>query len=282
MIMPLRTIAVLSVWFPLNVALVSWYLPTRADANNLLSTPEQIQEDILNLDCTKRDRLPAVQALFEKMGAHSSEISVERFKRVENVSVRKQGKPDEIIIVGAHYDRVAAGCGAVDNWSGVIALAHIYRTVSQMSTNKTILFVAFGKEEEGRVGSKAMAKSIEKVQRPQYCAMVNIDSLGMGRPQVIENISSKKLTTRAADLAAQINVSFSKQPIYGPDSDSSSFIEKGIPSITIHGLAGEVFKLIHTSNDQPKEVNSTNVYLAYRLILALVSNIDECRCDEFR
>jgi Zn-dependent M28 family amino/carboxypeptidase len=282
MIMPVRTITVFAVGFLLNVALVSWYLPTYPDANNLLSTPEQIQEDILDLDCSKQDRLPAVQTLFEKMGAPSSEILVERFKRVANVSVRKQGKPDEIVIVGAHYDRVAVGCGAVDNWSGVVAIAHVYRTVCQMPTDKTIIFVAFGKEEQGRVGSKAMADAIEKSQLLKYCAMVNIDSLGMGRPQVIENISSKKLTARAADLAAQINVPFSKQPIYGPDSDSSSFIEKGIPSITIHGLAGEVFKLIHTSNDQPKEVNSTSEYLAYRLILALVSNIDQCRCDEFR
>lgn len=263
-------------------ALFAAYSPTWGDSNDLLSTPEQIQEDILNLDCSKRDRLPAVQALLEKMGAQAAEISVERFKRVENVTVRRQGKSENLIIVGAHYDRASIGCGAVDNWSGIVALAHIYRTVRRMSTNKTIVFVAFGKEEKGRVGSKAMADSIEKSQRQQYCAMVNIDSLGMGKPQVIENISSKKLTLRAAALAAQMKSPFAKQVFYSGDSDSSSFIEKHIPAITIHGLAGDVFKILHTSSDQPKEVNPISVYFGYRLALALVADIDECVCDEFR
>jgi Iap family predicted aminopeptidase len=252
------------------------------DNQGLISTLELIQEDILNLDCSKKDRLPAVQMLLEKMGAQASEISIERFKRVENVTVRKQGNSEGVIIVGAHYDRASLGCGAVDNWSGVIALAHIYRSVRQLTLKRTIVFVAFGREEDGRLGSKAMADSIEKSQRQQYCAMINLDSLGMGKPQVLENISSKKLTLRAANVASQMNMPFAKHSVYGPDSDSSSFIEKSIPAITIHGLAGEVFKIIHTSNDQPKEVNATSVYFCYRLALALVANVDECSCNEFR
>jgi Zn-dependent M28 family amino/carboxypeptidase len=272
----------IAAFFLLATSFCLWHLLTRADSNKLLSTPEQIQEDILSLDCRRNERLPAVQALFEKMGASASEISLERFKQGENLVVRKPGKSQEIIVVGAHYDRTAVGCGAVDNWSGVVAMAHIYQTVRQTLTNKSIIFVAFGKEEAGRLGSKAMTDSIEKSQRRQYCAMINLDSLGMGPPQVIESISSKKLTSRVTDLAAQIHVPFAKQPLYGPDSDSSSFREKGIPAITIHGLSGEISELIHTANDQPASVKPERVHLAYRLALALVANIDDCKCDEFR
>jgi len=269
-------------WFVAQVILSSGLVTAATLSDNLLSTPEQIGEDIFSLDCSQKERLPAVQALFEKMGAPASDVSLEKFKHGENLVVRKPGQSQEMIVVGAHYDRTSVGCGAVDNWSGIVAMAHIYQTFRQILTNKSILFTAFGKEEVGRLGSKAMTDSIEKSQRLRYCAMVNLDSLGMGPPQVIESISSKKLTLRVSDLAAQMHVPFARQPLYGPDSDSSSFRDRGIPAITIHGLSGEIFQLIHTPNDQPAAVKAERVHLAYRLALALVANIDDCKCDEFR
>jgi Zn-dependent M28 family amino/carboxypeptidase len=245
-----------------------------------ISTPEEVGEDAVLASCENHQRLKAVEALFER--AQPSDISTETFKKVQNVVVRKKGASEELIVIGAHYDKVAAGCGAIDNWIGIVAITHVYRTLRNLPMNKTLLFVAFGSEEEGLLGSRAMVKAIDKIQSVRYCAMINIDSLGMGIPQVVENISSKKITTRVADIAKRMGIPFHQGLFYRGNGDSSSFLEKKIPAVTIHGLAGDPFKVIHTANDQPSKLNSQSVYLGYRLVLSLVADVDKCTCDEFR
>jgi acetylornithine deacetylase/succinyl-diaminopimelate desuccinylase-like protein len=93
----------------------------------IISTREEIGDEFKNVPCKNQDRQNAVKALFEKMGAPSSEITVEKLKGVENLVVRKKGVSEEKIIVGAHYDKVDLGCGAIDNWTGIVAVAHVYK-----------------------------------------------------------------------------------------------------------------------------------------------------------
>ncbi|MEW6208290.1 MAG: M20/M25/M40 family metallo-hydrolase [Acidobacteriota bacterium] len=246
------------------------------------SSEEQIKADLQSVPCKNEDRLGAVKSLFEKMGASPSEISIDKFKNVENLVIIKPGSSAEKIIIGAHYDKVSAGCGALDNWTGIVALAHIYKTLKPVSLNKTLVFVAFGKEESGLIGSTAMAGRINKEQVSEYCAMVNIDSLGLGAPQVADNMSSKKLLDATASLAKSMNMPFGHAIIAGADSDSSSFKAKKIPALTIHGLTNEWPQLLHSHNDRPSKINSTSVYLGYGLALALIYSIDKAACDAYR
>ena len=78
------------------------------------------------------------------MGVTDSEMAVEKYKRVENVVIRKPGTSDGVIVIGAHYDKVNDGCGALDNWTGIVTIAHLYRSLKSVATQKTILFVGFG------------------------------------------------------------------------------------------------------------------------------------------
>lgn len=247
-----------------------------------ISTPEQIASEFKEVPCKDGDRLASVKALFEKVGAAASELSIVKYKNVENLVVHKQGASEEKIVVGAHYDKVSEGCGAVDNWTGIVALAHIYKTIREVQIQKTVLFVAFGKEEKGLVGSGAMVESITKDQLDQYCAMINIDSLGLGAPQVASNMSSKKLEEEAARLAKELKMPFFNASIEGANSDSTSFRNKGIPALTIHGLTNDWRSVLHTGKDQPSKVNTASVYLGYRLALSLLAVANESPCGAFK
>ena len=97
----------------------------------------------------------------------------------------------EAVIIGAHYDHLGRGGieslapnskeihhGADDNASGVAALLELARQFSQNRTNKrTIVFIAFGGEEEGLLGSKFYTNNpafpLEKT-----VAMINMDMIG--------------------------------------------------------------------------------------------------------
>lgn len=245
------------------------------------STVEQIKADIDLVPCKNEARLDAVRALFQRMGAGTDDMSLEKFKNVENLVITKRGESDERIVVGAHYDKVSEGCGAVDNWTGIVALAHLYRTLKPTPLKKTLIFVAFGKEESGLVGSHAMASAIPKEQIALYCAMINIDSLGMGRPQVADNLANPKLEALAERLATDMKMLFGHANVLG-DSDSSSFRDKKIPAITLHGLTNEYLTLLHTSKDTVTKVNPVSVYLGYALVVAMVDSIAGTPCNAFR
>ena len=248
----------------------------------VISTPEEFKAEFESVPCKDEDRLNAVKVLFEKMGASQSEISIEKYKNVENLVVRKQGASEEMIVIGAHYDKVPEGCGALDNWTGIVTLARLYKSLRNQLLKKTIVFVAFGKEEKGLIGSRAMVGAIDKDHVAQYCEMINFDSLGLAMPQVADNMSSKKLGSFAADVAKELKVPFNHASIEGADADSSSFIGKKIAAVTIHGMTNEWPTILHTSNDQPAKVKPVSVYLGYRLALAMVIRLDNLACGEYR
>ena len=127
-----------------------------------------------------------------------------------------------------------------------------------------------------------MADAIPLDQLSQYCEMINIDSLGLGAPQVAANMSHKKLSAFTAKLAEDMGMPFGQAGIAGADSDSSSFLRKTIPALTIHGLTEEWRAVLHGKNDQVTKINPLSVYLGYRLALALVFRLDDLPCDQFK
>lgn len=257
-------------------------IPTGAQNSSVkISSPEQIKEDLNTVPCEDKQRLAAVQALIERDGP-SPELTVDKYKDVENLVWTRKGESSEKIVIGAHYDKVADGCGALDNWTGVVTLLHLYRSLKDVPLKKTLVFVAFGKEEKGLIGSRAMTNAINKEQAVEYCAMLNIDSLGLGPPQVADNMSSKKLADLAADLAKEMQMPFGHASIPGASSDSVSFIAKKIPAVTIHGLSNEWPMILHSRNDQAAKINPVSVYLGYRLVLSMLVHLDQSPCAAYK
>jgi Zn-dependent M28 family amino/carboxypeptidase len=250
--------------------------------SDAISTEEAITESVKLLPCKKEERLEAVKKLFAKMGAKENEIAVEKFDsdKISNVVVRKKGKTDETIVLGAHYDRVDAGCGAMDNWTGVVVLAHIYKTLSRMETEKSFIFVAFDQEEKGLAGSEAMAKAIPKQERSKYCSMLNFDSFGLAAPMALANASSSKMLSLAKKLGDENKFKFVDITVPGASSDSASFKSRDIPAITLSGLDGSFVNYMHSKNDQLESINMKSVYFGYRFGLIFAAKLDSMGCQE--
>ncbi|MEZ5347139.1 MAG: M20/M25/M40 family metallo-hydrolase [Pyrinomonadaceae bacterium] len=250
--------------------------------NTEVSTEKEIQEDVAAAPCNNNERFEKVKSLFRSKGAPIGDIKTEDFGHVKNLLVTKSGKTDEIIVVGAHYDKTRRGCGAIDNWSGIVVIANLYKTIRNITTEKTIKFAAFGKEENGLVGSKAMAGAIPKSNRERYCAMVNFDSFGLAYPQIMRDISDQKLIDLAEKTAKNMDFPFRTKPVKEGSSDSASFQAKNIPALGIHGLNDTWRHYLHTPLDQVKNVNNASVYSAYLLSISLLKAIDAEDCGAFR
>ena len=242
----------------------------------------QIESEFTVVPCKNKERLNAVRALFQKMGATPEEFSIDRHTEAQNLVVTMKGSEPGKIVFGAHYDFVDDGCGAIDNWTGIVAMAHTYRSVRQLGTKKTVHFVAFGNEEKGLLGSAAMARAIRKEDLPQYCAMINIDSFGMGMPFALKNVSSPKLAAEVAAKSKLIGIPFYEVSIGEADADSHSFVDRKIPAVTLSGLSNDWVNVLHTRRDQARAVNATSVYLGYRLALAMWSTVNDAPCDAYK
>jgi Iap family predicted aminopeptidase len=247
-----------------------------------LSTVEEIHADLGLLECGERARYESVSMLFAKAGVPAADVEDFSHRQVRNLVVRKAGTKPETIVIGAHYDKTELGCGAVDNWTGIVAMAHLYATLRDVVSTKSLLFVAFDDEEKGLLGSHAMARSIPKPERARYCAMINLDSFGLSTPQVLDNVSSSRLRKVAAELAETMEVPFDHARVDIAGADSTPFLRRGIPAITLHGLSADWLSILHTDQDQPSMVDPTSVYLGYRLALALLARVDAMPCDAFR
>ncbi len=70
-------------------------------------------------------------------------------------------RPDDIYIVGGHYDATSSGCGvgnpaygAEDNASGAAGVLEMARVLAFNPPDATVVFVAYGGEEQGLYGSE--------------------------------------------------------------------------------------------------------------------------------
>lgn len=246
------------------------------------STAEEIKQQIGLAPCKDKERLAAVKNLFLEMGAAESGIKIEKLKSAENFVVTKKGKTKEIVVVGAHYDKTGDGCGAIDNWTGIVILANIYRTLKDYTTEKTYVFAAFGKEESGLIGSDEMADAIPKEGRSNYCAMVNFDSFGFSIPQALRNVSDESLIKLAEEVSKEMKIPFGQAGIDLASSDSASFRKKKIPAITLHGLHNQWQSYLHSPSDKVENVNLQSVFVGYRHGLIFLSKIDNSPCAAFR
>ncbi len=251
-----------------------------AKPGTIYSSTESISTSMQAVPCDGIERLRGVKKLFRDAGAAEQDIDIQTFDNgeIKNLIVRKKGSSAETIVVGAHYDHVGGGCGATDNWSGIVIIAHLFKTIRPLQTNKSYIFAAFDKEEEGLVGSKKMVKNMPQQELEQICSMVNFDSFGQGYPMALRNASSDEMIELAEKVGKEGGIKFVTADIEQASSDSKSFLNKKIPAITLSGLTNEWTTILHSGNDKIGKVRMDSVVIGYRFGLNYLAKLDNLGC----
>ncbi len=103
---------------------------------------------------------------------------------VANLVVERRGssRPDQIVVVGAHYDTIPTTPGADDNASAVAMLIEVARLLVANPTRRTVRFVAFPCEEmpyfhSETMGSQQYARSC-RVRSDQIIGMICLEMVG--------------------------------------------------------------------------------------------------------
>jgi alkaline phosphatase isozyme conversion protein len=93
-----------------------------------------------------------------------------------NIIAVKEGDSAKQLIVGAHYDSAAVGQGYADNATGIGLLLETAARIKRQVTPYTIVFVAFGAEEQGQVGSRYYVSQMKPVERKATLGMIDLDA----------------------------------------------------------------------------------------------------------
>ena len=225
-----------------------------------------------------REREKKLHQLFEAAGCKGealADVEVEG-SALPNVICKLPGESNSVIVVGAHYDKVTAGQGVVDNWSGAALLASLFESLKDEPRRHTFLFIGFTDEEKGLVGSAQFLEQTTAEQRSRIRAMINLDSLGLSPSKVWLSHADKGLATALNNVAHSM-----KLPLAGVNveqvgsADSESFAKRRIPSLTIHSVTQETYPILHSSQDTLAAMHMDDYYDTYRLVAAYLSYLDQ-------
>lgn len=171
--------------------------------------------------------------------------------------IKGSEKPEEYVILSAHFDSWDGATGATDNGTGTLVMMETMRILKKVYPNpkRTILVGHWGSEEQGLNGSRAFVKDhpeiVENVQ-----ALFNQDN-GTGR---VVNISGngflnaydylgRWLYEVPENVSSQIETNFPGTPGRG-GSDYASFVAAGAPAFNLSSLSWSYWNYTwHTNRD---------------------------------
>ena len=200
-----------------------------------------------------------------------------------NLEAERKGgtHPEEIVVVGAHYDTVTNCPGADDNGSAVAGLLALARAFAGRSPARTVRFVAFTNEEPPffmtpKMGSRVYSSGC-RGRGDDVVSMVSLEMLGYYDPAkgaqaypfplslfypnrgdfiaFVGSLSSRRLvrrTVRAFRRHAQFPSEGAVLPSVLPGvawSDHWAFWQEGYPAIMVTDTAFFRNRHYHTSED---------------------------------
>lgn len=196
-------------------------------------------------------------------------------------------RPQQIVIIGAHYDTVAGTPGANDNTSGVAAILALARRFSRCQTDRTLRLIAFTNEEgpyahTDLMGSRVYSRRCRE-RAENVVAMLSLETIGYydDRPGsqkypppigllypsegnfigFVGNLGSSDLVRRVVGTFRE-NEQFPSEGAALPeltprigDSDHGSFWHEGYPALMVTDTANFRYPFYHTPEDTVDKIN---------------------------
>lgn len=188
-------------------------------------------------------------------------------------SVEGTEKPDEEVVIGAHYDSAYESTGAADNASGVEAMINIAEHYAEHPPERTLTFVAYGSEEWWLVGSRHYVNERKaEGSLDNVVAKVNIDMAGGGDALNVW-AGDGDIKTIAGDAVQQViddDAEAHYQKVIS-GSDHWPFYQEGIP---IAMLIFWPYDEYHQLSDDVDQVNPDDIHDSAEIAKRIVENLD--------
>jgi len=210
-------------------------------------------------------------------------------KSCQNLIVERHGitKPDEIVIIGAHYDSAISAPGANDNGSGTAALLEFAQRFVKLEPERTLRLVFFTNEEPPHFQTDVMGSMVYarrcKAQKENITAVLSLETIGYYRDEpksqkyppplgaifpdqgnfigFVADVNSGPLVNQVLS-SFRNHAQFPSEATSLPDkiqgvgwSDQWSFWKFGYPGVMITDTAPFRYPHYHRRTDTPDKLN---------------------------
>ncbi|NUO50626.1 MAG: M20/M25/M40 family metallo-hydrolase [Polyangiaceae bacterium] len=148
------------------------------------SVVERLKSDVRDVSIEREPGTPGWKKVQDLIGGrlkkHGFEVENHSWQPIsKNVIGKKKGtkKPDEIVILSAHYDHVWGCQGADDNGSGVAVVLEAARVLGEIEPERTLVLAFWDHEESGLYGSSAYVTRARQ-RKEDIRVMISLDGVG--------------------------------------------------------------------------------------------------------
>ncbi len=222
------------------------------------------------------------------------------------IEITGSEKPDEIVIIGGHYDSLEGTPGANDNASGVSALLALARAFAGKKTVRSLRFVAFANEEPPYFQSEDMGSYVYarrcRERNENIGAMLSLETigyytdkegsqnyplgvLGLVYPTTgnfisfVGNIKSRKLVRDITGLFRRY-AKFPSEAAFLPEhivgvgwSDQWAFWRNGYPGVMVTDTAPFRYPHYHTYEDTPEKIDYDRLAYVVSMLEKVVTGL---------
>jgi aminopeptidase S len=220
---------------------------------------DRLRESAVAIDqgATTADRRAAITERLKTIGV---EFHLEEFTQANrsgsNIVASIPGKPgSKTLLLGAHYDRVARGRGAVDNAASCAVLLQLVERLKANPLPGTSVSVAFfDLEELGLFGSRAYFQSIPASELPAQA--MNFDVFAYGETLfVTPSRADGPLLAALQRAALEYGFPLRAFPMAQyPSSDHQSMARAGVETLGVTLIDGSEIDAIVTPGPVPPRV----------------------------
>ena len=236
------------------------------------------------------------QAIVAHLRALGVEPAIEPFgegrSAGENIVVTLKGSDKRTMVIGAHYDRVNVGRGAVDNGAACAALIELVAafTASPLPRS-TLQVVFFDREENGLFGSRAFFSGGRRVD---YA--INMDVFAYGNAIFATTSHPNGVLLKSLRMSGEaIGLPVRDVPRNNyPASDHITMMAAGIETLGVAlvdmsdidgilavgapglkpGQGPRLLRIIHTRDDTLAEVRSDQMVRGMAVVEELIRTVD--------
>jgi carboxypeptidase Q len=184
--------------------------------------------------------------------------------------IRGREKPDEVVVVGGHFDSWDVGTGSTDDGGGCIATWEALRLMSKLNLRprRTVRVVLWTNEENGTRGALAY-RDRYKDQLSSHVLMLESDD-GLLHPTGFGFTGNDTARTRIKEIATLLRgIQLDRIGSTGDGADiGPSVLAGNIPSMSLDG-DGNYFLLHHTPADTIDKIDPMDVARASAAIAVI-------------